>query len=66
MAKLKGREAARLALSTYLDAMGTGEQLEPEDWQVSDLITDLLLTLPEDTARDILRRVERDNREDRA
>lgn len=52
--------ATRAALTTYAKKCGRGEQAEPKHWQASDLMTDLLLSFPADTAEQILHRVRRD------
>ncbi|AWI32637.1 hypothetical protein [Streptomyces tirandamycinicus] len=54
------RKAAEAALAAYVGNCGPGEAKEPEHWQASDLVTDLLMLFDADTARKILRRVEGD------
>lgn len=51
---------ARAALTTYVAACGPAEADEPEAWQASDLVTDVLLLFAPDDAEQILHRVERD------
>ncbi|MEE1736468.1 hypothetical protein PUR49_08140 [Streptomyces sp. BE147] len=51
---------ARAALATYVAACGPAETDEPEAWQASGLMTDVLLLFAPDDAEQILHRVERD------
>lgn len=54
------REAAVAALTAYATRIGPAEAKEPEPWQASDLMTDVLLMFDPDTADGILHRVQRD------
>ncbi|MFJ5142976.1 hypothetical protein [Streptomyces sp. NPDC088707] len=54
------REGAEAALSSYVATCGPAEAEEPEAWQASDLVTDLLLLFGPDAAALILHRAERD------
>lgn len=49
-----GRESAALALAAYIKKIGDHEAHEPDYVQVSDLITDLLLSYDDDTVDAIL------------
>ncbi|MEU5181209.1 hypothetical protein AB0G49_14265 [Streptomyces longwoodensis] len=60
------RQAAADALTEYAQLVGKSESTEPEHWQASDLITDLLLGFDPPTADLILHRVTRDLDAERA
>ncbi|MGA5411501.1 hypothetical protein ACPCSC_30140, partial [Streptomyces lavendulocolor] len=51
---------AQAALTTYVAACGPAEAEEPEAWQASDLMTDVLLLFGPADADQILHRVQRD------
>ncbi|MET9528183.1 hypothetical protein [Streptomyces coeruleorubidus] len=54
------RAGAQKALTAYVGACGPAEAEEPEAWQASDLMTDVLLLFGPDAADQILHRVHRD------
>ncbi|MFF0754471.1 hypothetical protein [Streptomyces sp. NPDC004267] len=54
------RAGAETALSAYVATCGPAEADEPEAWQASDLLTDVLLLFGPDAAEQILHRAERD------
>ncbi|MFD7764133.1 hypothetical protein [Streptomyces microflavus] len=54
------RPGALAALNTYVQACTPAEAEEPEAWQASDLVTDVLLLFGPDDAEQILHRVDRD------
>ncbi|MFD0035557.1 hypothetical protein ACFVJK_46790 [Streptomyces sp. NPDC127172] len=60
------RKAAEAALEAYVANSGAGERQEPEAWQASDLVTDLLLLFTPEDAEQILHRVQRDLPEEQA